>query len=259
MADKIVPHTSAFCKVKFNPRVTNLIQEYSSSNLTYRQEIARILSIGNDAAVDFLKSAGFDGIIPGTHFALLQDVADFLGVPKDRLASNLNNHGFNSVTDPKEAITRNIGEFFRYAGLLNCGKIVTNDSFTGVFDYCMSGTGEHYVTKNASSRRMFTARAFLSTLPSLRRKIKWSDDNSKLYNLYDELLKYVGQCEQGICMRQIATTLPTPSQPVQQPARLAQAAVSVTKDELLGLIKQAVREALSDTKVEVPATFTITL
>lgn len=78
-----------------------------------------------------------------------------------------------------------------------------------------------------------------------------------MYNLYDELLKYVEKCENGICMHNVAPVcepvLPVP----QQPAQLAQAAVSVTKDELLGMIKQAVKEALTDARVEVPATFTI--
>lgn len=263
MANEIVPQTAAFCKVENNPRVNNLIQQYSISDLDYKQEVARVLSIGNDSAVDFLKSVGFDGIIPGTHFALLQDMADFLGVSKDRLASSLNSHGFNSVTDRKEAITRNIADFFRTSGLLNCGKIVANDSFAGVFDYCMAGTGEHYVTKNTSSRRLFTARAYLSTLPPLRRKIKWDEDNSKLCNIYEELLEYVRQCEWGVCMQRIAPAYepvePVVSQPAPQPVQLAQATVSVTKDELLNLIKQAVKEAMADKQVEIPATFTIKL
>lgn len=160
----IVPQLEPFCKVQNNPKVNATIRQYSQTPDPYHRQCARILAIGNDAAVEFLQKLGFTQVIPGTHFAPLYDVADFFGIRSDSLYAYLTRHGFGANHDPRESITEDLASFFRRSGLIRHGKFVKgcfcgDKPIEGVFDFRFTGTEEHYVTKYRYSGRLFTARA----------------------------------------------------------------------------------------------------
>ena len=255
MAELIVPQLEPFCKVQNNPHVAAIARVYAKSPSESLRECSRVLSIDNDKAVEILRSMGFSQIVPGTHFAPMYDLAAFFGVKEDSLYSYLQRHGLNHTDNPREAFSYDLRVFFRKAGLLKYGKFVQGEGLGpgGMFDFQFDKLDCHYVTEYRWSTRFYSARVAIAMLPLLANWHKKRNPTHKCVMLYDKLMLAVAEFERD-----------KEEKTIEKAARRAnvgsvsQSGTTISKDELLVMIKQAVREVLADTKVEVPATFTIT-
>lgn len=245
MAEFILPQTESFCKVQNNPKLKSVSDLYKSNADKYFQMSGKILAMDNDSAVEFLKANGFFQIVPGTHFAPCCDFAEFFGVNPDSLYNYLYRHNLSGGGSQKESIYGSFAAFVRKAGLLKVGQFVDplHAPDRGYHDFRFNNTGVHYITKYSSSTRMYSARLALSMVPFIYRwNIKF-DKGHKIVSVYNALVKLIEEDE-------VAEAI--------SPAIPANSSTVISKDELMAMIKQAVREVLADTKVEVPAMVTIT-
>ena len=254
MAKRIVSQTESFCKVQNNPHVAALARVYAKSPNEPLRECSRILSLSNDNAVEILKSLGFTQVVPGTHFAPMYDLAKFFGVKEDSLYSYLQRYGLNHTDNPREAFSCDLRVFFHRAGLLKHGKIVQGEGLGpgGMFDFHFQKLDCHYVTEYRWSTRFYSARVAIAMLPLLANWNKKRNPTHKCVSLHEKVMAFVVEHEkqkEAEAIEKAATRAQ-----VSEPAMGA----TISKDELIGMIKQAVREVLADTKVEVPATLTIT-
>lgn len=265
MTEKIVPQTEPFCKVQNNPKVNTLIRVYSGHKDHYYNQCARILALGNDKCVEFLEKAGFTQIIPGTHFALLYDMAEFFGVHIESLYSRLTQHGFGKNHDPRESLVMDIGSFFHRSGLIKYGHVVVRDHSgeypqQEVFDFHFNDSDYHFVTKYVYSGRMFTVRAYLSMLPFVCKYYSRHNTDGRYKHLYASLMKFVAECEDKEKARKatekaVVAPVVEKSVPTKQPSEQVSAGnmTSVAEDLLYQMVKRAVAEIMSGATIAIAA------
>lgn len=238
MAKPILAQPPKFCKVQNNRKLNMLSKKLLKSDCEHCRQAGQILRMSNDDAAEFLRSVGFSQVIPGTHFAPGHDVARFLDIKENCLYNFILRYGMNNRDNPMEAISFELGSFFRAAGLLEVGEVVS-DLKTKVFDFHFKNTDSHYVTEYGSSTRMYSARVIAAIIPILARHYSKIDKDCKCASIHAALVEYMES-----------------KKFVAKPAKTATPALN--EELLYELVKKAVGEVLSGAKVEMTAPFTIT-
>ena len=262
MANPIVSQTDQYCKVENNPKLYHIIEKYSRHGLEHYCAFAAILKRGNGEAAEFLKSMGCTGIIPFTFHIPIEEAAKFYNVDRSYLYSLLHRVGFNTRSVGNEYISEEPSVYFHQAGLHKLGKFVPpiGPSARNKYDYVRNDTGEHYVMRIYGRTTIFiSARAVLSVAPLIA-YTRGASDKDHVSVRIRKAIEDSDYLTDGIKNLIAETEKSTPVQEdvVEEASAPSGSGVTLSKDELFSMIKQAVREVLSDTRVEVPAKITIT-
>lgn len=195
--------------------------------------------MSNEDAIEFLRSAGFAQIIPGTHFAPERDYANFFGVEWSVLHGYLYRYGLNGTDNPAEAFSVGLKFFFKMAGLLDNGQIISDASKNGLFDFHFKNTDAHYVTRYSWSVRMISARCAVAMIPFMAR-YNGAGHHGKIKSLNEDLIKFLRE------KREMAKAI---AEAEAEAERAAEVKAAIAEDALYELIKKAVCEVMSGAKL----------
>lgn len=247
MAKRIVAHNPKKCKVKNNPKLEATAELLKSSAEPHYRRAGEALSLTNDEAIDFLRSVGFSQIVPGTHFAPLDDFATFFDVDRGSFYNFIYRYKLGIQHNPLESISCNMSNFFRVAGLLDKGEIVRESSESGMFDFHFTKTDSHYVTRDRWSVRLISARVAVAMLPIMA-QLNGKYRKDKVRSLNGELTKVLR--EKNERARAIAEAEAAAKAAAEAEAqKAAELKAAIAEDTLYELIKKAVSEVMSGAKI----------
>lgn len=238
MAKKIVPHSAHKCKVKDNPKTKSVAARFLRSEEPRYITAGEVLSMSNEDAIEFLRSVGFSQIIPGTHFAPEHDYAELFDVDWMTLHNYVYRYELGNKNQ-LESFSMNMRTFFKVAGLDTKGEVNADAAKSKIFDFRFNNTGIHYITRDAWSVRLLSARVAVAMIPLMAnwggkyRKEKVDALNEKLSVFLD-----VKRAQAAIA----------------EAEKVDSSQVSMVSSEILyELIKKAVSEVMSGAKIAIAA------
>lgn len=256
MAKSIVAHIPKKCKVKSNPKLEATAESFKvSPDLRFRRA-GEALSMTNEDAIEFLRSVGFSQVVPGTHFAPLDDFAKFFEVDKDSFYNFIYRYNLGVKDNPLESISCNMKYFFKTAGLLDKGEIVSESANDGLFDFHFAKTDSHYVTRDRRSIRMISARVAVAMLP-LMATLNGKYRKDKVRTLNEELIKVLRQRNeqaQAVAEAEAAAKIAAEAEARKE----ADLKAALAEETLYRLIKRAVIEVMSGAHISLAAPTTNT-
>lgn len=256
MAKRIVAHIPKKCKVKVNPYVDSMAESLKAKPELHYRRAGEALSMTNEDAIEFLRSVGFSQVVPGTHFAPLDDFAKFFEVDKGSFYNFIYRYNLGIKDNSLESISCNMKYFFKTAGLLDKGEIVSESANNGLFDFHFTKTDSHYVTRDRRSVRMISARVAVAMLP-LMAVLNGKYRKDKVRVLNEELIKVLRQKNeqtQAIAGAKAAANA-TAEAEAQKDTDLK---ATLAEETLYHLIKRAVVEVMSGAHISLAAPTTNT-
>lgn len=253
MAKHIVTQIPKKCKVKVNPYVDSVAESLKAKPELHYRRAGEVLSMTNEDAIEFLRSVGFSQIIPGTHFAPLRDYARFLDVQSHILSCRIDYYKLGNQNNSQECFSTTLKRFFKVAGLLSKGEILSKPHKAAPFDFRFTKTDSHYVTEDSYSVRFVSARVVVAMIPIMASK-NGSHYKERCRTLNDELIKFLRQKnDQAQAIAEAEAAARVAAEAKAEARKEADLKAALAEETLYQLIKRAVVEVMSGAHISLAA------